>query len=103
MNATCQHCQGEFHNVDRNEDGSPAIEATRCAHPDCEVYLCQAGCEHLSLVCDACARRYCEAHPVFTLDGGRFCGDCFLGIRRAALSEVDSTPSEIVAFPQEVA
>ncbi len=96
-------CESIFRNVDRNEDGSPAIEATPCAHPDCPVYLCQAGCEHLSFVCDACAKRYCAAHPVFTLDGERFCGECFLEMRRARLSEVDCTPEEIVAFPQEVA
>jgi hypothetical protein len=103
MNATCEHCQGEFYNVDRNEDGSPAIEATRCAHPDCEVYLCQAGCEHFSFMCGACARRYCEAHPIFTLDGEHFCGQCFVEIRCAAFSEVDSTAGEIAGFPLEAA
>jgi hypothetical protein len=64
MTGTCPHCAPVFRNVDRNEDGSPAIETTRCAHPRCEVYLCHAGCQHLSFTCDSCGRRFCSDHKV---------------------------------------
>lgn len=57
MTATCTYCDSTFH-VDRNEDGSPAIETTRCSHPGCAVYLCQAGCEHLSFFCEGCRSRW---------------------------------------------
>src|SRR5258706_10309679 len=59
MTATCPLCESTFGNVDRNEDGSPAIEITRCAHPGCAVYLCRAGCEHLSFQCEGCRKRFC--------------------------------------------
>src|SRR4051812_9664165 len=62
MDATCTTCSTTFRHVDRDEDGSPYIETTRCAHPGCEVYLCKAGCEHLSFTCDACDKRVCQAH-----------------------------------------
>jgi hypothetical protein len=69
MTATCTNCESIFRNVDRNEDGSPAIETSRCALPGCEVYLCHAGCRHLSFTCDACGRRFCDAHLVQVPDG----------------------------------
>jgi hypothetical protein len=67
-------CDSTFHNVDRNEDGSPAIESQRCARPSCEVYLCRAGCEHLSFVCDGCGLRFCDEHKV----GDNLCLGCAL-------------------------
>jgi hypothetical protein len=75
MTATCTYCESTFRNVDRNEDGSPAIENTRCAHPGCEVYLCRAGCQHLSFECDGCRSRFCGEHKV-TFDGHPFCLGC---------------------------
>jgi hypothetical protein len=75
MIATCAHCETIFGNVDRNEDGSPAIENTRCAHPGCEVYLCHAGCEHLSFTCEGCGRRFCSDHGL-NFGGERFCIAC---------------------------
>ena len=67
MTATCTNCDTTFHHVDRNEDGSPSIETVRCAHPGCETYLCNAGCEHLSFAC--------EAHGL-NFAGERFCIAC---------------------------
>jgi hypothetical protein len=67
MTATCTNCESIFRNVDRNEDGSPAIEQERCARPGCEVYLCRAGCEHLSFRCDGCG---------LSLGADRFCIGC---------------------------
>jgi hypothetical protein len=75
MTATCPNCDTTFRNVDRNEDGLPAIEKERCARPGCEVYLCRAGCEHLSFRCDGCGRRFCEAHGL-NFAGQRFCIAC---------------------------
>jgi hypothetical protein len=69
MNATCTHCKSIFRNVDRNDDGSPYIETTRCAYRGCEVYLCRAGCEHLSFACEACGQRFCDRHLVQVPDG----------------------------------
>lgn len=62
MTATCKVCDTRFTNVDRDDDGAPYLETTRCAHPGCEVYLCAAGCEHLSFACDGCGARVCESH-----------------------------------------
>ena len=64
MTAPCTNCESIFRNVDRNEDGSPAIESTLCAHAGCEVYLCSAGCKHLSFTCEGCRKRFCSAHKV---------------------------------------
>jgi hypothetical protein len=75
MTATCTHCDTTFRNVDRNEDGSPAIESTRCAHPGCEIYLCRARCEHLSFQCDGCGKRFCESHGL-NFGGATFCIAC---------------------------
>jgi hypothetical protein len=76
MNATCTNCQTIFCGVDGNEDGSHSIECTNCAHPSCEVYLCRAGCEHLSFVCDGCGERFCNGHWVGV--GDHFCPGCAL-------------------------
>src|ERR1019366_7273774 len=75
MTDTCTHCYTTFHYVDQNEDGSPVIESTRCAHPGCEIYLCRAGCEHLSFQCDACGKRFCESHGL-NFGGATFCIAC---------------------------
>ena len=77
MTATCTNCDSTFRNVDRNEDGSPAIEATRCAHPACETYLCKAGCEHLSFDCEGCGKRFCADHKL-TMDGLSYCLACMV-------------------------
>jgi hypothetical protein len=94
MNATCTNCEATFRNVDRNEDGSPAIESTRCAHPDCEVYLCHAGCEHLSFTCYACGQRFCAEHKI-VLDGLPYCLGC-------ALEAVESQEPECECHQSDV-
>jgi len=65
--------------VDRNEDGSPAIENTRCAQPGCEVYLCRAGCLELSFQCESCDQRFCVEHRMM-LDGMAFCVTCAVAV-----------------------
>lgn len=75
MTATCKVCETKFHGVDRDEDGAGYIETTRCAHPGCEVYLCHAGCEHLSFRCAGCDGRFCDGHK-FVLDGEPVCVAC---------------------------
>jgi hypothetical protein len=97
MIATCAHCETIFRNVDRNEDGSPAIESTRCAHPSCEVYLCHAGCEHLSFTCDACGGRFCGEHKV-TLDGMPYCFACAVEAVQSHESECDCHQSDVDMF-----
>jgi hypothetical protein len=77
MTATCPNCETTFRGVDRNEDGSPAVETRRCAHPGCEVYLCKAGCEHLSFHCEGCRQRFCSDHGL-NFGGARFCPACVL-------------------------
>jgi hypothetical protein len=64
MNAICPHCETVHVQVDRNEDGSPIIETTRCAHPDCEVELCEAVCQDLSFCCHGCGKRLCIEHQI---------------------------------------
>jgi hypothetical protein len=103
MTATCSQCNSAFRNVDRNEDGSPAIENTRCAHPDCEVYLCTGGCEHLSFACDACGQRFCDAHLVQVPDGEEnrplqccsTCAECF--------AAEEAQPENAVTAPEAAA
>jgi hypothetical protein len=75
MTATCTNCDSILRNVDRNEDGSPAIECVRCAHPGCEIYLCKAGCQHLSFECHGCGQRFCEGHGL-NFGGYRMCITC---------------------------
>ena len=75
MTVTCTHCDTTFYHVDRDEDGAPYIESVRCAHPGCEVYLCKAGCEHLSFTCDGCGLRFCESHGL-SFAGLHLCVGC---------------------------
>jgi hypothetical protein len=75
MDATCTTCLTTFRNVDRDEDGAPYIETTRCTHPGCETRLCKAGCEHLSFKCDSCNHLVCESHGL-TFGGERLCVTC---------------------------
>jgi hypothetical protein len=97
MTATCTHCESKFTNVDRNEDGSPAIETTRCAHPGCEVYLCHAGCEHLSFACDACGRRFCSEHKV-TLDELPYSLGCAVEAVESQEPECECQQSDVDRF-----
>ena len=97
MTATCTHCETTFRNVDRNEDGSPAIETNRCAHPGCEVYLCRTGCEHLSFTCDACGRRFCSDHRVI-LDGLACCLGCAVEAVESQEPECDCQQTDIDVF-----
>jgi hypothetical protein len=75
MTTICSHCEAIFCGVDRNEDGSPAIETSRCAHPGFAVNLCHAGCEQLSFTSDACSRRFCSEHKI-VLDELPYCPGC---------------------------
>ena len=82
--AKCSHCGSTFHGLDRNEDGSPDIPATKCADETCEVYLCEAGCQDLSFQCDGCDRRFCNEH-VFAVEGDlKLCVECFEAVEEAA-------------------
>jgi hypothetical protein len=88
MDANCPNCDTQFTGCDRDEDGVPEVPDTvKCAVPECEVYLCQAGCEHLSFLCSACNRRFCYAHTRIQIAGDSFCGDC----------NADATPARKVA------
>lgn len=75
MTATCTNCETTFRHVDRNEDGSPAIESVRCAFPGCPVDLCRAGCKHLSFECEGCGKRLCTEHQI-DVDGMTCCLGC---------------------------
>jgi hypothetical protein len=87
----------EFRNPDRNEDGSPAIENTRCADLGCEVYLYYAGCEHLSFTCDACGRRFCGEHKV-ALDGLPYCLGCAVEAVENEEPECECQQTEVDLF-----
>lgn len=77
---TCPHCDSAFL-CDRNEDGQPEIPNTlKCADQDCQVRLCPAGCEHLSFVCAACDRRFCDRRARAQCSGNVFCGGCWLEV-----------------------
>jgi hypothetical protein len=97
MTATCTHCESTFRNVDRNEDGSPAIENTRCANPGCDVYLCRAGCEHFSFQCEGCHKRFCSEHKV-TFDGFQFCPACAIAEVEAHEPECDCRQTDVDLF-----
>src|SRR5260370_14256369 len=75
MTAPCSHCQSIFRIADRNEDASPTIENALCEHPGCEVYLCRAGCEHLSFICAGCRNCFSSEHRV-VLDELAHCLGC---------------------------
>jgi hypothetical protein len=95
--AECPACNSVFYGLDRNEDGSPFIETRRCAHPGCEVYLCRAGCEHLSFFCEGCRSRFCGEHKV-TLDGLELCADCAIRLVEDQEPECECSPSDADLF-----
>ena len=97
MTATCTNCESIFSNVDRNEDGSPAIENERCAHPGCKVYLCHAGCLHLSFFCAGCRSRFCGEHKV-SLDGLELCVDCAIRVVEDQEPECECSQSDADLF-----
>jgi hypothetical protein len=97
MTATCTHCGSTLFGVDRNEDGSPAIEITRCTHPECEVYLCQAGCAHLSFFCEGCRARFCGEHKV-NLDGMELCAECAMAMVEDQEPECECSQSDADLF-----
>lgn len=82
MNATCSNCKSRHEHCDRDEDGRPEIESTRCASPGCEVWLCEAGCADLSFNCDGCNDRHCNEH-MLQLYGMRLCLDCTVDVMAA--------------------
>jgi hypothetical protein len=95
--AECPACNSVFRGCDRNEDGSPYIEATRCAHPGCEVYLCRAGCEHLSFTCEGCARRFCAEHKV-TFDELGLCLGCAVEVLESQEPECECRQTDVDLF-----
>jgi hypothetical protein len=97
MTATCTNCESIFRNVDRNEDGSPVIENTRCAQTGCEVYLCRAGCEHLSFTCVACGRRFCSDHKI-VLDALPYCLGCAVEAVESQEPECECQQSDVDLF-----
>jgi len=97
MTAKCTNCKSTFSHVDRNEDGSFAIEATRCSHPGCEVYLCRGGCEHLSFICEACARRFCSDHQV-RIDELVLCAACAMEVVESQEPECECRQTDVDVF-----
>src|ERR1700694_5982664 len=97
MTATCTNCGTTFRSVDRNQDGSLAIETTHCAHPDCEVYLCHASCEHLSFTCYGCGRRFCSEHKL-VLDELSYCLGCAVEAVESKEPECDCHQSDVDLF-----
>jgi hypothetical protein len=83
--------------VDGNEDGSPAIESTRCSQPGCEVYLCKAGCEHLSFQCAACGQQFCNEHKL-TMDRLPFCIPCFIADVESQEPECECRQTDVDLF-----
>ena len=94
MTATCNRCESTFRHVDRKEDGSPAIKSTGCSQPECEVYLCGAGCMELSFQCEGCSKRFCCEHKL-TLDRFPFCLAC-------AVAEVENQEPECECHQTDV-
>jgi hypothetical protein len=97
MTATCTHCETIFRGVDRNEDGSPAIETARCAYPGCDVNLCPLGCEHLSFQCEGCGRRFSDAHRV-VLDGSPYCLVCAVAVVESQEPECECQQTDVDLF-----
>jgi hypothetical protein len=97
MTATCAHCYSTFRNVDRNEDGSPPIETTRCARPGCQVYLCRAGCEHLSFTCESCRQRFCSTHKV-RIDELALCLGCTVEAVESHEPECECAQTDVDLF-----
>jgi hypothetical protein len=97
MTATCNDCESILRGVDRNEDGSPVIEATPCTHPGCEVHLCRAGCEHLSFQCEGCRRCFRDAHRV-VLDGLSYCLGCAVAVVESQEPECECQRTDVDTF-----
>jgi len=83
--------------ADRNDDGSPCLETTRCAHLGCEVYLCRAGCEHLSFVCEDCDRRFCFEHKI-VFDGLSYCPGCAVEAVESQEPECECRQTDVDLF-----
>ena len=78
--AQCPNCWTRM-TVDPDEDGWPSVPSRKCADPECEIWLCFAGCEHLSAKCDGCDHRFCNEH-LHILDDGtnrplKLCTVCY--------------------------
>ncbi len=97
MNATCSYCETIHVQVDRNEDGSPYIESARCAHPGCEVELCQGGCQELSFACEGCRERFCGEHKL-ALDGLAFCLPCAVADLESREPECECRQTDVDLF-----
>ena len=97
MIATRPYCETTFFQVDRNDDGSPYFENTRCAHPSCEVFLCGVGCEHISFVCDGCGRRFCSDHQV-AIDELALCLGCAAEAVESQEPECQCSPTDVDLF-----
>ena len=97
MTASCTNCGSTFRNVDHNEDGSPFIESERCCLPGCEVYLCHAGCLHLSFFCEGCRSRFCGEHKV-SLDGLELCAVCAMRVVEDQEPECECSQSDADMF-----
>jgi hypothetical protein len=97
MITKCTNCESIFRNVDHNEDGSTSIESERCCHPGCEVYLCHAGCLHLSFICEGCRSRFCGEHKV-SLDGLELCADCAMRVVEDQEPECECSQSDADLF-----
>jgi hypothetical protein len=72
MNATCSHCESTFQDVDRNEDGSPAIEDVRAG------VAVEHGSDFLTgriAALRASLAGACEAHGL-NVAGDRLCIAC---------------------------
>jgi hypothetical protein len=93
MTAACTNCEFTFHNIGRNEDGSPAIENEL----GCEVYLCQARCEHFAFFCEGCRTRFCGEHKV-GLDGMELCADCAMAMVEDQEPECECAQSDADLF-----
>lgn len=90
---TCTNCDSHFMG-ERNEDGQPEIpDAIKCAVEWCEVYLCPAGCRHLSFVCSGCGHRVCNLHPTLRLSGEIFCVTCMPEV-------LENNPAEAFHLPE---
>jgi len=74
--ATCITCSHVFYRLERDEDGAPEIPGQKCAIPECETWICEAGCsDHHSLHCE-CGRRVCQEHIVQRAGFGVLCRAC---------------------------
>ena len=93
----CTHCESTFENVPSNEDGSAAIEDRCCARPECEVYLCRAGGEHLSFECEGCGQRFCTDHKI-NLDGLLYCLECVVDLVESQAPDCECRQTDVDLF-----